>query len=201
MDARSEVEAIVDVLADPTRRGILLAFHADPRPKTAGEVAAEAGVHRTVAFAHLERLVRAGLLAVETRRGRPGRPAKLYRPGPGPVGFWYPPRRFLELARLLAEALGGQGPAGERAAHDAGRRWGAGVGDLEAIGDRLRREGDRVLVTSCVFREACREEVVCWLHAGVLEGVLGGAVRPLGRTERGCLFRLDSTPRPEPVPA
>ncbi|HZU19102.1 MAG TPA: helix-turn-helix domain-containing protein [Candidatus Dormibacteraeota bacterium] len=198
-----EAEDVVNVLADRTRRSILLAFYADPRPRTAGEVAAEAGVHRTVAFSHLERLVQAGFLATEVRRGRRGRPAKLYRLGSRPVGLWYPPRRFLELSQLLAEALGQLGPPGVRAAFRAGRQWSASIGDLAAIGDQLHREGDRIVVTSCVFREACREgeEVVCWLHAGVLEGVLGGAVRPLGRTDRGCVFHLDPVARPEPVPA
>ncbi|HLH69636.1 MAG TPA: helix-turn-helix domain-containing protein [Candidatus Dormibacteraeota bacterium] len=196
-----DLEAVAAVLADPTRRGILAAFHADPRPRTAREVATEAGVHRTVAFSHLERLVQAGFLAAEPRRGQLGRPAKLYRLGPRPMGFWYPPRRFLELSRLLAEALGHLGPAGTQAAHRAGRRWAASIGGVEAIGDRLHREGDRVVVTSCIFREACREgeEVVCWLHAGVLEGALGEAVRPLGRTEQGCAFRVDRTSRLEPV--
>jgi predicted ArsR family transcriptional regulator len=203
MNYISDVELAITALADPTRRGILHSFYADPRPRTAREVAAEAGVHRTVAFFHLERLVQARFLTAEPRRGRPGRPAKLYRLGERSVALWCPPRRFLELSQLLAEALGRLGSAGMRAAYHAGRRWAAPIDDVAVIGDQLHREGDRVVVTNCVFKEACQEgeEVVCWLHAGVLEEVLGGVVQPLGRTDRGCVFHIDQATRPEPIPA
>ncbi len=195
-----DLEELVNVLADETRRAILLAFYAQPRPRTAAEVSAEVGVHRTVAFSHLERLVRAGLLSVERRRGLLGRPAKLYNLGERVVGLWYPPRRFLELAQLLAGALAQLGAAGAEAAYRAGRQWGASVGSLEAVGDRVDRQGDRLVVTNCVFQEACRggSEVACWLHAGVLEELLAEPVRPLGPSGPGCAFRIGLALRPVP---
>src|SRR5437763_800720 len=77
-------------------------------------VAAAAGVPRTAAFNHLERLVGLRLLESDLRRGLPGKPAKLYR-GAGHFDFSHPRRRFAELAPELARALGRLGPRGRLA--------------------------------------------------------------------------------------
>lgn len=57
---------------------------------------------------------------------------------------------------------------------------------------------DEVLAQNCIFRQACEvaEDVVCELHAGILEGAFQragldlriGAVR--NYAERGCAYRL-----------
>src|SRR5919199_1173295 len=108
-----DIDGVVSALADPTRRRVLLGFYADGRPRTVDEVAADVGVHRTVAFGHLERLAALGLLASEPRRGFRGKPAKLYRLGDGPLEGNPPPRRHTDLAALLATAVGRLGRRGE----------------------------------------------------------------------------------------
>src|SRR5690349_2710429 len=99
----SDMERALGALRDFTRRDILLRFYSDPRPRSVDDVARTAGIHRSVAFDHLERLVVLGYLEVERRRGFPGKPAKIYRLAAGPVHISHPMRRY----DLLAEALAG----------------------------------------------------------------------------------------------
>jgi predicted ArsR family transcriptional regulator len=91
---------------DPTRRFLYsLAADADDG-LTAAEAGRLAGLHRTVARAHLERLVELDLLSVSNRRGPGGgRPAKVYRPSKDPVSATLPPRRYERLAGLLVRTL------------------------------------------------------------------------------------------------
>ncbi len=72
---------------------------------------------------------------------------------------------------------------------------------LAALGGRYVVEPGSVLVAANrVFREACEgsPQVVCGLHAGMLEGVLaaGGqphTVAPLGpHPEKGCSFAVEA---------
>jgi len=194
-----DLERTIEALRQPTRRRILLEFQADPRARTVDEVSISAGVHRTVAFNHLERLAGLGFLVSEPRRGRPGKPAKLYRPRGGALLLSHPPRRFAELAAGLAGALEGFGPAGLEAARLAGLRFGAtlagspSLARLAPLGARYRRRGGRLLAGNCVFREACEQSrsVVCRFQAGLLESALGirvGALGPNG--SGGCQYEL-----------
>jgi predicted ArsR family transcriptional regulator len=194
-----DISDVVSALGDPTRRRILLGFYAYGRPRTVDEVAAEVGVHRTVAFGHLERLAGLGLLASEPRRGFRGKPAKLYRLVAGPLEVHHPPRRHTDLAALLAAALGGFGEAGETAARAAGagfaaRLPGQRLERLEPLGADYELLDDRVVACNCIFKEACDRQrpVVCSLHAGILEGALDGPrVQPLGPDGNGgCAFLL-----------
>lgn len=208
MDA--ELDRAVAALQDPTRRSILLRFYEDPGPRTVDEVAEAAGVHRTVAFGHLERLRALGYLSAGSRRGMRGKPARLYALEAAPLELSQPPRRFRLLASLLAESLSGLGARGRRAARAAGHAFGAAhaaaslekrsvqdaLRQLEAIGGSYELCEDRISACNCVFLEACREGVACEVHAGILEGVLNGsgvkaAVLPLGRDARGCSYRLE----------
>ena len=203
----ADVDTVGAALQDPTRRRILLALVHDGEARTVDEVAAVAGVHRTVAFGHLEKLLALGCLTKQQRRGRPGKPASLYA-ARRPVALSYPPRQFQLLASLLGEGLNDLGEQGPRLARERGRRYGAAAGrgpattvpaalqPLESLGGGYLVDGDDVSATSCVFREACdaAREVVCSLHAGVLEGALGAAgisatVQPRGPVSRGgCHF-------------
>src|SRR5262249_20794009 len=177
------------------------------------EVAAAAGVHRTVAFQHLERLAALGYLITDRRRGLRGKPAKVYRLARGPIELSHPARLHRQLAGLLARALDRLGGAGAAAGRDAGRDFGGSLGvqrvapgleealvPLAVLGGRYVREPEGVLAaTNCLFREACVEapQVVCGLHAGMLEGVLASAgqahsVLPLGpRPGDGCAFAIE----------
>src|SRR6267143_6388384 len=78
-DMTGDMERALGALRDFTRRDILLRFYADRKPRSVEDVGREAGVHRSVAFEHLERLVALGYLEVAHRRGLPGKPAKIYK--------------------------------------------------------------------------------------------------------------------------
>lgn len=200
MQVMDPFEVAFTVLADSTRRRILLGFDAGGEPLTVDEVAARVGVHRTVAFAHLERLVAAGYVASEPRRGHRGKPAKLYRPTAQTLQISYPPRRYTELACLLADALAGLGSAGTEAGRSAAVTFAKGLaGDgllkLAVLGGDYRLlEDGRVHAANCIFREACayRPALVCGVHAAMLQGALDAAdVRPLGPDARGgCTFEV-----------
>jgi predicted ArsR family transcriptional regulator len=211
----TEIDRTISALQDPTRRRILLDFFVHQPEWTATEVAEAVGVHRTVAHGHLERLVALGYLFSGQRRGTSGKPAKLYRLAGRQIDLSYPVRRFARLSALLAEGVRGA-PGGIRAAHEAGRRFGASLvskpadspemvlGQLAPLGAeyRLARE-DEVLAENCIFRQACEgaEDVVCELHAGILEGAFQRAGLELrteafrNYAEKGCAYRL-LTPSP-----
>jgi predicted ArsR family transcriptional regulator len=213
-DRLTEIDRAISALQDRTRRRILLDFYVHEREWTADDVAKAVGVHRTVAHSHLERLVALGYLVVGQRRGRLGKPAKLYRlagPEAGPeIELSYPVRRFARLAALLAESLQGRGQDGIQAAWEAGRRYGMSListptesvhevlGQLAPLGAEYVVVDDQVLARNCIFRQACAaaEEVVCQLHAGLLEGAFRQAGLALrteafrNYAERGCAYRL-----------
>lgn len=198
---------------NPTRRAILVALLEDRAARTVDEVAALAGVHRTVAFGHLERLADTGLVTKELRRGRQGKPAALYRAAGPALTAAIPQRQFAQLAQLLAETLGTLRDRGRTLAHRTGVRHGELVGGARAAGmaDALAplqqlgggfEADDEHHVTShnCVYLEACQSgsDVVCWLQAGLIEGALtaGGAavaVRPAGPTAAGGCRYVVST--------
>jgi predicted ArsR family transcriptional regulator len=205
-----ELERAVAALQDPTRRSILLRFYEDPRARTVDEVAVEAGVHRTVAFGHLERLRALGYLSAGSRRGLRGKPARLYALDAGPLELSHPARRYGLLASLLGESLAGLGSRGRRATRAAGHAFGTAhvrpsvrkpnvedaVRELEALGGAYELCGDQVTASNCIFLEACRDGVACELHAGILEGVLEGSglraeVQPIGRAGHSCSYRLE----------
>lgn len=209
----TEIDRTISALQDPTRRRILLDFYVHQPEWTAAEVAEAVGVHRTVAHGHLERLVALGYLRSGQRRGTSGKPAKLYRSAGRQIDLSYPVRRFARLSALLAAGIRGV-PDGIRAAHEAGRRFGgslvsgpadspgSALGQLASLGAEYRMAGeDEVLAENCIFRQACEvaEDVVCELHAGILEGAFQGAglelqVEPFSNyAEKGCAYRLSTS--------
>jgi predicted ArsR family transcriptional regulator len=195
----TDMERALGALRDFTRRDILLRFYSDPRPRSVDDVARAAGIHRSVAFDHLERLVGLGYLEVERRRGLPGKPAKIYRLAAGPVQISHPMRRYDLLAETLAGALD------VAAITEAGRNFGTGlarpsvtsvVAALEPMTElgaeyEIERTG-RIVCHNCLFAEVCRRApTICSFHAGVIEGLTGstGGVRPLGfHGSGGCAY-------------
>jgi predicted ArsR family transcriptional regulator len=207
----SEVDRAISALQDRTRRRILLDFYLHQPEWTVDDTADAAGVHRTVAHGHLERLVALGYLVVGQRRGKSGKPANLYRLADQQIDFSFPVRRFARLAGLLAEGLQTRGQEGIEAARVAGRRYGASLvskparspqsvlRELAPLGaDYVIVDDDEVLARNCIFRQACvvAGDVVCELHAGLLEGAFqqaGLAVRInalRNYAERGCAHRV-----------
>ena len=163
-----------------------------------------------MAFTHLERLTDLGYLEKGQRRGRLGKPAALYSVRLGVLSMSYPARQFATLASILATGLVGLGDQGSAVAKQAGLRFGEHLALTEArstaeallplgwFGADYSVDGDRILAGNCIFLEACHQarEVVCGVHAGILEGVLGGAgitagVDPQGPPPpRGCAYLL-----------
>jgi predicted ArsR family transcriptional regulator len=210
-DQLTDIDRAISAIQDPTRRRILLDFFVHQTEWTVDDVAKAVGVHRTVAHRHLERLVALGYLMVGQRRGKSGKPAKLYRLTGQQIELSYPIRRFARLAGLLAESLLGQGPDGIRTAREAGRRYGVTLvskpaNSTEAVLRQLAPLGadytitdhDQVLAQNCIFRQACAvaQEVVCEFHAGLLEGAFqqaGLALRTealMDYAQRGCAYRV-----------
>lgn len=210
------VDQVVEALHDPTRRAILLSFYREPAARTVAEVAQTAGVHRSVVYTHLEKLVALGYLASGQRHGRPGKPAKTYQLSGVPLSFQHPVRDFFTLSRILGSTvadLGSQGLARARQQALAAGRAMAGVAadlpaalkPLEQLGDHCSlAPGHKLIVESCAFREACAVEptVVSTIHAGLIEGLLDGAgfvrrVRPQSCDGRCCVFSIEPANREE----
>jgi predicted ArsR family transcriptional regulator len=210
-DEASEIDRAISALQDRTRRRILLDFYVHQPEWTVDDTAKAAGVHRTVAHGHLERLVALGYLVVGQRRGKSGKPANLYRLAGQQIDFSFPVRRFGRLAVLLAEGLQTRGQEGMEAARESGRRYGASLvskpatsvqsvlGELVPLGaDYVMAAEDEVLARNCIFRQACvvAGDVVCELHAGLLEGAFQQAGLALrvdalrNYSERGCAHRV-----------
>ena len=210
------MERALGALRDFTRRDILLRFYADRKPRSVDDVSREAGVHRSVAFEHLERLVALGYLDVERRKGFIGKPAKIYKLTGGPVQISHPMRRYDVLAESLAKAFEGLGDIGSHAVRRAGRAYGvelsrsgaksplAALEPMMELGADYETRGDGGLIdcTNCLFAEVCRRApVTCRFHAGIIEGLLERSglrlsVKVLGfRDPDGCAFALESYER------
>lgn len=182
----ARLDRLGDVFGDGTRRGIYRHVLDADLPVSAAEVAADFGLHRTVARAHLERLVQVGLVQVGLRR-RPagGRPAKVYSLGNERLEVIVPPRRYEPLARLLLRLVTETTPEPRavEAALEAGREYGVEVARtvsgeaagatphltpveavawLDEAGYRTRLDGGgngtvTIDVTNCVYRELALE--------------------------------------------
>jgi predicted ArsR family transcriptional regulator len=198
------VADLLRALTDPTRRRILSYVETRDEAVTVDEVAVAHGLHRTVAFDHLELLAELGLLARRDRPGSRGRPARTYRLSGYAVEASYPPRQYRLLASLLAGA-GLSKTVARRAGEVHGRRLADGskseaeaVGRLEPLGARYELVPGGIRARNCVFAEACAEAraVVCELQAGLLVGALAAAgseqtVIAQGPNGRGgCEYRV-----------
>ena len=205
-----DMERALGALRDFTRRDILLRFYADRKPRSVEDVSRESGVHRSVAFEHLERLVALGYLEVAHRRGLPGKPAKIYKITGGPVQISHPMRRYDIVAESLAHAFDELGDVGSHAVRRAGRNFGEAMAVtgakspmaalepmLEMGADYETQSGGIMQCTNCLFAEVCRRApVICRFHAGIIEGLflhteLNVSVKALGfRDPYGCAYML-----------
>ncbi len=195
----SDVEAIT-ALGDPVRRRLYDYVVAQDHEVGRAEAADAAGIQRTLAAFHLDRLAGAGLLDVVFRRppGKAGpgagRPAKLYRRSAADHAVSLPPRDYVTAAGLLAEvvaALGGEadlekvarrhGLAAGAAELHRGARDGAGGGaDVEEAlarqGYAPYREGEAIRLRNCPFHVLSREfpPMVCGMNLALVEGLIDG---------------------------
>ncbi|GAA1864203.1 helix-turn-helix transcriptional regulator [Actinomadura bangladeshensis] len=191
-----DIDAIA-LLQDPVRRRLYEYVAARGREVGRNEAAEAAGVARTLAAFHLDKLVDAGLLEAGSRRltGRSGpgagRPAKVYRRSAVERAVSVPGRDYRTAAGLLAEAAESAGLDMEL--QDAARRRGralrerpGGVGELaEVLAERgyepVRDEEAGVLrMRNCPFHAVAEQfpPLVCGMNLALLEGLTeGSAVR------------------------
>jgi predicted ArsR family transcriptional regulator len=187
-------------LDDPVRRRLYEYVSDAGRPVSREEAAEAAGITRTLAAYHLDKLAEAGLLTTTYRRpaGRAGpgagRPAKLYQQAEQELAVSVPPRAYGLLARLLAEAAESDTTGKVRStlngvARSVGRQAGTEAGgDLATA---LRGCGYQPLATpdggielrNCPFHRLAQEhrDLVCGLNLALIEGVVSGSARPQAR--------------------
>lgn len=180
-------------LDDPLRRQLYEYVANSDGSVSREQAAAAAGIGRTLAAYHLDKLADAGLLTISFQRltGRDGpgagRPAKLYTRGAHELTVSVPPRDYELLARLLVEAVEQDTSDAVRsavngAALDAGRRAGAESGG--SLIEALRHCGylphvnddGCVSLRNCPFHMVARDhrDVVCELNLRLIEGVIAG---------------------------
>jgi predicted ArsR family transcriptional regulator len=164
MDSAAEQEPVRDDVAslgslgDPTRRALYEFVSRQAEPAGRDEAAAAAGVGRTLAAYHLDRMVEDGLLEVSfarrTGRSGPGagRPAKLYRRAAREFNISLPPRDYELVARIFAAAV-------ER--DSSGQAWSALRDSAESFGCEIAAEvGRRMAGRSEPERTAVLEQVL-----------------------------------------
>ncbi|MET9375303.1 helix-turn-helix domain-containing protein [Streptomyces sp. NPDC002992] len=181
-----DIDAIA-MLQDPVRRRLYEYVAAQGREVGRNEAAEAAGVARTLAAHHLDRLTEAGLLESGSRRltGRSGpgagRPAKVYTRAQAERSVSLPARDYRTAAELLAEAA-------EQAGLDAGLCTAA----------RRRGEALRGTAAPCGGLEEAMEMLAARGYEPHVEGVEGaenvdgvereaGAPAPVVRM-RNCPF-------------
>ncbi|MFN8029509.1 MAG: helix-turn-helix domain-containing protein [Dermatophilaceae bacterium] len=115
------------LLTSPVRREIVDALANLEHGETGMSAAALAELlelHVTTVRFHLEQLVVAGILTVESRRGAgAGRPSKVYAVEPGRLEVGETEDAYRVLLELLAEAFASANAGTILTPEDAGRRW------------------------------------------------------------------------------
>jgi predicted ArsR family transcriptional regulator len=181
----------------PSRTRVLALLQDAGRAMTAHEVGDRLGMHPNSVRFHLDALT-ASQDVVRGREARtaPGRPSVTYTAAPEapPVAR----RRYLLLARMLAQFLHEQLPDSATTGEEVGRGWSRSLplpspagttatetealdvltGSLDEVGfdSRAVDDGDdlRIEVSHCPFLEVAAdyEDVVCSVHLGLMRGVL-----------------------------
>lgn len=203
METQQSPESLtrLSALADPVRQRLYEFVASQDAPVGRDAAAESAGISRTLAAYHLDRLAEVGLLEVSYARQNDrtgpgaGRPAKRYARSASEVSVTVPPRDFGLLARLLATAAeadetGIVGTALNRAAGEegveAGRRWGELIGCLRQSGyePAVDDDGDIVL-RNCPFHQVAQRqtELVCGMNHALIRGILTGAGADSERAE------------------
>lgn len=216
-----DIDAIA-VLQDPVRRRLYEYVAAQGREVGRNEAAEAAGVARTLAAHHLDKLTDAGLLESGSRRltGRSGpgagRPAKVYTRAPAERSVSLPARDYRTAAELLAEAAEEAGLdaglcAAARRRGEALRGAAAPCGGFEEAMELLAARGYEphleveteetgrvVRMRNCPFHAVSERfpPLVCGMNLALLEGLLGveGPVRARMDARPGeCCVVLDSS--------
>ncbi len=195
--------AAVSSLDDPVRRRLYEFVAGRTEPVDRDEAAAAAGIGRSLAAYHLDKLVALGLLTASYQRpagrGGPGagRPAKVYARSGSEFTVTVPPREYELAARLLAVAVEADRSGATRAAlHGAAQHFGAGLASrcptpdgggqdpLQAAEDALRAHGfepwhdedGTVRLRNCPFHHLATQhtEIVCGMNLALIDGLVAG---------------------------
>ncbi|HET7355651.1 MAG TPA: helix-turn-helix domain-containing protein [Nocardioidaceae bacterium] len=192
----------LSVLDSPVRRRLYSHVASSDSPVSRDEAASAAGISRTLAAYHLDRLVEAGLLRASyvrpAGRGGPGagRPAKYFTRTDAEVAVSVPPRNYGLLAEVLAAAVAADGsgslPAQVAAAARNAGRAAADSGDVEPDLLALLQqcgyqpaytEDGNLELRNCPFHRIAQQhkELVCGANEQLLRGLLDGAGHPDAR--------------------
>lgn|SRR4051794_21393324 len=208
-------------LADPVRRRLYDIVSSRSQP-TSREAAAEAaGIRRSLAAYHLDRLVAEGLLETSYARTRErtgpgaGRTAKLYRRSDEEISASLPPRDYERAALLLAAALDREPTGAARSALvDGAYRVGREsvdprgedadplVNALAATGYEPACVEDDIRLRNCPFHHLAQEhrDLICGMNVSLVQGMIDalpgdGRTARLDRGTTGCCVAI--APRPE----
>ena len=205
-------------LADPVRRRLYDIVSSRSQPTSREDAAQAAGIRRSLAAYHLDRLVAEGLLETSyARTGErtgpgAGRTAKLYRRSDAEISASLPPRDYERAAVLLAAALEHEPTGAARTALvDGAYRLGrasvdpAGedpdplVNALAAAGyEPVCAEGD-IRLHNCPFHHLAEghRDLICGMNVSLVQGMidaLPGDARTarLDRGPTGCCVAIAS---------
>ncbi len=183
-DFKDDIAAVA-ALDDPVRRSLYEHVARQPQDVSRDEAARALGISRLLAAFHLDKLVKAGLLAATYRRvsGRQGpgagRPSKFYGRSQREVEISLPQRRYELVAQLFAQSLEDPRAVPAREAfYEAARRFGADLGQqarqragrrasqqrllslaheqLEANGYEPYRDGPVIRLRNCPFHQVAQ---------------------------------------------
>ena len=178
-------------LDDPVRRRLYQYIASCDEPVARDDAAAAAGISRTLAAYHLDKLADAGILSVSYARpaGRTGpgagRPAKRYSRTREELSVSVPPRNYALLADLLVAAMDDDADGTVRsaviaAARQAGRTSAAEHGVLGALREcgyePVATPDGEIELRNCPFDRLARRhtELVCGLNLQLIQGMLEG---------------------------
>ncbi len=192
--SRAQQISAISAISDPGRRALFEFVRRSEQPVSREDAAAEAGIPRSTAAFHLDRLVDEGLLEVQFKRlgektgPGSGRPSKLYSATNGEISVSIPARRYELAGELLAAAVEESDRSGVAVrdaltsiAENAGRELGAQAGSLDAALESCGYEpqddgAGGMLLTNCPFHRLATKhtDVICHANLGLLQGVAEG---------------------------
>jgi predicted ArsR family transcriptional regulator len=178
------------VLSDPVRRRLYRYVAAAPEDVGRDAAAEAAGISRSLAAFHLDKLVEAGLLTVSF----------LYRRAEGEHAVSLPPRSYEAVGRLLAEVLENAGLDRElqAAARAAGAARPDGHADdveaaLRARGYEPFWDGETLRLRNCPYHALASEfpALICGMNLALIEGLAPEQWSPtLDPCPGGCCVAL-----------
>ncbi len=200
-DFAKQLESLA-AIDEPVRRKLYFYVAGQDGEVSRDQAAEAAGVSRTLAVFHLDKLVRAGLLETTFRRlgerrgPGAGRPSKLYRRASTQFAVHVPERRYELAAHILAQALAQVSSAdGADALRSAAASWGKRLAEDSSIGSgrgaaltrathalrvcgfEPRRTPDgEVVLRNCPFDSLRSEgrELICGMNLAMIQGLLAG---------------------------